>query len=650
MRDRQARLVAGRRSPRWSFARARRAAAEIRAAPLGDQAVATLRPPGVSGLARARAPLALLLYVAVRDGQVVEQDGGGFAVVRRPTASRPARSGGRWLRLLRWLDHHWDLAVFAFPPAAAIVVAALAALLAVARLAALLTVVAAMLWICVFLTGTLVRQVGWVARMGAPSSSGQGRSAESLPGYHWSAPLVHEPDPDRLDELLQLMTEQLAALIRADLQVSAGDTARVGDVDVTEPLVIPETGISSPETREAIAESLRTIRASSPDDGVILLAPRSRLEQVPRRHVAGGGFLLLYVAGLTVVIAVCARFAADTEASACGPAACRGHPVTYILALRWLLQRLLFSDPAGLSPGTAQAMLLGWLVSAAAAMLVVVAYVAARQEIARNQQAISRHDERLSQVAATGRVLILVVTSEERDAVLRSVCKHVGQGPAVSCGGRRTVYALGSIAGTELLLAQAAEQGTASVNAMYETARSAIGQCRPDYVILTGICFGLRPDEGQRMSDIVVAREVRNLDHRKVIDDGGVQRAIYRGAHVHTSPGLLDRFQAGESTWEGARVHYGLVLTSSVLVNSETTVARLREDFEDAIAGEMEGTSVYEAARLGVSPDWIMVKAISDWGHDKTDVQQRVAAQNAADFLVHVVASGALRYPRFIDR
>src|SRR5262249_27298422 len=155
----------------------------------------------------------------------------------------------------------------------------------------------------------------------------------------------------------------------------------------------------------------------------------------------------------------------------------------------------------------------------------------------------------------------------------------------------------------DLMLARAAEQGTASASAMYETARSAIGRCRPDYVVLTGICFGLRPDEGQRIGDVVVASEVRNIDRRKVVDDAGGQRTIYRGAHVQASPRLLGLFLAGESTWPGGRVHSGLVLTSSVLVNYQTLVASLRREFETAIAGEMEGSGVYEAARLGVMPD-----------------------------------------------
>jgi nucleoside phosphorylase len=646
MADRQPRLPSRKGPPGWQYARARQAAAQIRAAPLARQVIATARPRGVAGLARSRAPLAVLLYVAARDGLVAEQDGGGFAVLRRPASSSPVRSGGRWLRLLRWLDRQWDMVVFALPPALAVLGAAFAALFAATPALALPAVLAAMAWVCAFLTGTVAQQLRWVARMGAPPARGRSRPAELLPGYHWSVPLVHQPDPGRIDELIRIMTGQLAALIHAEVQVTAGDKARVGRLDVTEPLVVLVNGISTLAARTAMTGSLRAVRGYPAEEGVIALASPGRLERVPRRPVTGGGFLLLYVTGLAVVTAVCARFVADTEAHACLPASCSGRPATYTLALRWLLQRLLFSDPPGLSPGTAQAALLGWLVSAAAAMLIVVASVAGRQEIARNRQAIAGHDEKLSSVAATARVLILVVTAVEREAVLHSVRARVGQDAVLDYAGPRTIYTLGSVAGTQLMLAQAAEQGNAAAAGMLGTASEVIGQCRPDYVILTGICFGLRPDEGQQLGDIVVARRVQNADHRKVTDGDNGPLTIYRGINVGSSAGLLDRFQAGESTWPGARVHFGTVLTSAMLVNSEPMVTELRDRFPDAIAGEMEGTGVHEAATLGTKPDWIMVKGISDWGHRKTKHGQPQAAGNAADFVIHVIASGALRHHR----
>jgi nucleoside phosphorylase len=74
-----------------------------------------------------------------------------------------------------------------------------------------------------------------------------------------------------------------------------------------------------------------------------------------------------------------------------------------------------------------------------------------------------------------------------------------------------------------------------------------------------------------------------------------------------------------------------------MLVNSRPVVAQLRWEYPDAIVSEMEGIAVYEAAAQDPKPDWIMVKAISDWGYAKTDRAHTVAAGNAADLVLHVI-------------
>jgi nucleoside phosphorylase len=628
----------------WSFARARRAAADIRAAPLGPEVIAAIRPRGVVGLVRTRAPLSLLLFVAARDGLVIEQDNGGCAVLQRPAASPPIRTGGYRLRLLRWLDRRWDFVLFGGPPLAGLGLGALAVPFAAGRLAGVVAVAAGLLWVCAFLAGMLAWQLRWLAGLGGPSGRRR-QNAESLAAIHWSVPLVHQPDPDLVDDLIRRLTERLSGLIQAGLQTSAGGQARVGRVEVTETLVVRTDGISTRAARALIADSLRAL----PDDpaaDVIVLASSGRLDRASPRPVEGGGFLLLYLGGLALAIAVCAAFVASAEARACRPASCAARPATYLSALRFLLQRLLLSDPSGLSPGTTQAVVLGWLVSVAALVLLAVTFVAIRQEIARNRAANASYDEAISAATGQARVLMLVVTPGERDAVLGAVRERTGRATVCDQAGQLTIYTLGPVAGSELFLAQAAEQGTASAAGMFATARDAIGYCRPDYVILTGICYGLRPDRGQRVGDVVVARRIQNVDHQKMTDDE-VQPLTYRGVNVGCSRGLLDRFQAGQP-WPGAPVHVGTVLTWNTLVNSEQAVGRLRRDFPDAIAGEMEGAGVYEAAMLDDKPDWIMVKAISDWGCRKTDGDQQLAARNAARFVVHVIAGGALRRRRSV--
>src|ERR1700730_11035309 len=110
-------------SDRWSIRHAFQAPRAVRRSEFGRQAIATVRPRGVVGFARRRAPLAIMLYLASWEGRLCWQGLDGFAVLEPPTRAgsarawaRPARLGHRdgvtGLRLLRLLDRRWDTVVF----------------------------------------------------------------------------------------------------------------------------------------------------------------------------------------------------------------------------------------------------------------------------------------------------------------------------------------------------------------------------------------------------------------------------------------------------------------------------------------------------------------------------------------------------------
>jgi nucleoside phosphorylase len=269
-------------------------------------------------------------------------------------------------------------------------------------------------------------------------------------------------------------------------------------------------------------------------------------------------------------------------------------------------------------------------------MVLPVAVVACRQELHRNRQT-AESSRKLMTTVNGATALVLVVTDIERDAVLAAVRKLTGKEPAPDHG-PRTAFLLGSVGDVQILLAQAGEQGTASAAAMLVSAVKLLEHLDPDYVILTGICYGLRPDEGQRIGDIVIGRRVQGVDHRKVTETD----VVNRGVNVPCSPRLLTCFQSAQVSWTASQVHVGTVLSSNTLVNSRSLVDELRGRFPDAIAGEMEGLGLSEATMDDFKPDWIVVKAISDWGYDKTNERQSEAAGNVAAFVVRVLASGAL--------
>jgi nucleoside phosphorylase len=584
---------------RWSWEQARRAAAEVRRAEFGTQVLATVRPRSVVRLVRCRLPLALLLYLASWDGLVVEQTGGGFAVLQRPSGSRPTRPGGYLLRTLRWLDRHWHFVVFGGPPALGLLAALAVALLASSPLPSLLLILAAIAWTVAFLGAGLVPS-------GARSSS-TSRLATSLPYYHWFVPLLHQPDPGRVDELLRLLTGRLVVLMRDDLEASAAGKVRVDRPDVKETLAVLRLGITTEATRTAAAATIRAVPGLPAQSEVIMLDSPGRLEQVWRPPTVGGGFLVMYVIAFALAVAV------------------------------WR-----FTDVPDLWLGAVGHGIFGVLVALAGAVGVLIAIVAGRAEIARNREASAEHMRVLDALTNTARVLILVTNGVERDAVLEAFVRRTGRPAVLDQAGAHAVHRLGGVAGAQVVLAQSGEQGTSSVAGMYETARSVIDDHRPDYIILTGICYGLRRDQGQRIGDVVVGRRVHNIDHRRLTETADVTIDVPRGIDVLASRMLINAFQVAEVTWprKAASVHFGTLLCSNALADSHAYVQQLRTQHPNAIAGEMEAVGVAEAATTGSRPEWIVVKGISDWGHDKSDQDQPLAAGNAADFVAHVVAAG----------
>ncbi len=241
--------------------------------------------------------------------------------------------------------------------------------------------------------------------------------------------------------------------------------------------------------------------------------------------------------------------------------------------------------------------------------------------------------------------LIVVVADTERDAVLRQF-----RAVAVRPFDRKylthhTIYPLGRVSRTDAILVQVAA-GIVTPDSAGASTGALLDDLRPDYLIACGICYGLKDEQSggtQRLGDVVVADQLRLIAHRKVTTGAdGVEVEFRRGGEVHPSAVLLDRLRTAAVDRPGsAQVHMGPVLSESVLVNSRVYRRKLQLADPEAVAGEMEGSGIYAAAARD-KVDWGLVKGISDWGYDKHDRQQQLAADNAASLLVHMMQIGGL--------
>jgi nucleoside phosphorylase len=263
--------------------------------------------------------------------------------------------------------------------------------------------------------------------------------------------------------------------------------------------------------------------------------------------------------------------------------------------------------------------------------------------LSRSDEVFMAHDEQARSLGyvKTARILILVATTVERDAVISTVRAIVPEQEIKrTFSGAHTVFSLGVVSETELLLAQS-EMGTESPGGMTLTAVELIDELTPDYVVCLGIAYGLRRDK-QQVGDVMVSTQLKLWDPKKVMDSGAGETTVWRGDKVLASVLLLDRCRSATVDWGDCTVHFGLLLTANTLVNATGLIDLLRSSEPDAIGGEMEGAGVYIAGAAR-KVDWIVVKGISDWGVEKVDGGQSLAASNAAQFLLHVVRCGGLQ-------
>jgi nucleoside phosphorylase len=266
----------------------------------------------------------------------------------------------------------------------------------------------------------------------------------------------------------------------------------------------------------------------------------------------------------------------------------------------------------------------------------------ARQHIA----GFSEFQDMERSMQRASRILILVATEVERDALIqafRFVRTNTPAAPTRTYLKRHTVFHLGLVGNAEVLLAQS-EAGTVDPGSAGYMAIDLIDQVQPDYLILAGICFGLQ-ESNQEIGDILVSTRVRAMDLKKLVEhqDGKVDTLI-RGDRASASVTLVDRFRSACIDWPGPKVHFGLILSSNMLVNAVSVRDGLRQTEPDGMGGEMEGAGIY-AAGANRKVDWIIVKGICDWGMRKTDDFQRMAAENAARYVAHVVSAGGLDRP-----
>ena len=237
-------------------------------------------------------------------------------------------------------------------------------------------------------------------------------------------------------------------------------------------------------------------------------------------------------------------------------------------------------------------------------------------------------------------LLLVTVTKVEATALLSAweAVSGTPSKPRVING--KIYHSLGSVGGLNHFMVQS-EMGTIGLGAALLTVHEGIEALSPTAVIMVGIAFGVDPST-QKIGDILVSQRIQSYEPQR-LGRGlpATPKVVPRGDRAAASPRLLNWFHAGDLTWKGAPVRFGLILSGEKLVDNQDFRNQLIRLEPEAIGGEMEGAGLYAAAQNS-NTEWILVKAISDWADgtrdtDKIAIQEN-AARNAAQFVLHALS------------
>jgi nucleoside phosphorylase len=212
---------------------------------------------------------------------------------------------------------------------------------------------------------------------------------------------------------------------------------------------------------------------------------------------------------------------------------------------------------------------------------------------------------------------------------------------------------LGFIGGARVVLVLQASMGAGGLGGTRFTLQESIQALHPSVIIMVGIACGMKPAQ-QQPGDILIAERLISYEPQRIGTGQYSAESIirYRGERVSASARLLGLFKNGAllldlTGWpRQPRAFFGPILSGDKLLDNTAARETLLQLEPEAIGLEMEGIGLYEVAtRWHV--EWLLIKAISDWGDgkkaDNKEQLQQQAAENAARFTLEILAQGGFQ-------
>jgi nucleoside phosphorylase len=171
------------------------------------------------------------------------------------------------------------------------------------------------------------------------------------------------------------------------------------------------------------------------------------------------------------------------------------------------------------------------------------------------------------------------------------------------------------------------EMGISGSGSIINTINKVHTYLKPEKILMVGIAFGIN-EEKQKIGDVLVSKQVWNYEQCKKTETENISR----GDKIPASIFLLQLFRSIKLEYN-INVHFGLLASGEKLINSREFLLELKIIEKELIGGDMEAAGLASVC-IDKHIEWLVIKAICDWGHDKDSQFQFNAADNACNFLM----------------
>jgi len=251
----------------------------------------------------------------------------------------------------------------------------------------------------------------------------------------------------------------------------------------------------------------------------------------------------------------------------------------------------------------------------------------------RKYKIVSR--ELLESLKEKIKIIIFTATEVEKFAVLKHIKPFKGE-DCIICGHvEAETYYIGCLGLYNVILLMC-KPGSIQRDSIIISSQKAFQFWELKIALLCGIAFGLQ-EKKHKLGDILISEEIVSYE----VERKG-KRSVHRGETLNCSLILKSRFK-NEIGWsyqlpdgKFALKIFGQILSGEKLVDNKKFRRRLIKDFPNAIGGEMEGAGLgASASREKV--EWILIKAICDWGYKKKKDFQKYAAESSISLVHHIL-------------